>query len=515
MTELDKLIRKRGSLKASLTLFTKFTVQKQDSIRQGQFLNETEIIQIQERVTRIEIVFQEFISTQDEIEANVALAHLDEEYNERASFEDAYFSIISIAKNILNSFSSKNDDAGSVHSCHSVARSIVAGSIGAGSNGAASVGANLDLGGVKLPVIPLPKFHGSFHEWLEYKETFQSLVHENESLSAIQKYHYLRASLEGSAAQILKSIEFTSNGYIVAWETLNNRFNNSKLLIHNHIKALFTLENIQKESSIKIRKMIDDVSKHLRSLEQLNQVIKNWDPLLIFMITSKLDQNTASEWEKYSITLNTSSLDDLKTFLTNRANFLETLEYKTTMKLAQDDRQDKRDFKQRFSSRSLVSSTLSCYNCKKDHSIYVCEDFLNLPVKKRIEFINKAKLCINCLRHHPPKRCKMGTCRKCNSWHNTLLHQDNFNSPSNVTTADSNNDEGCQAEAVLSSSICKSGKRVMLLSTARVKVLDKFGMPHIARALLDSGSMSSFVTINLCDKLGLDKVNANLNVFGI
>ncbi|XP_050314830.1 uncharacterized protein LOC126749190 [Anthonomus grandis grandis] len=187
------------------------------------------------------------------------------------------------------------------------------------------------------------------------------------------------------------------------------------------------------------------------------------------------------------------------------------------MKLAQDDRQGKRDSKPRFSSRSLVTSTstISCYHCKKDHSIYVCEDFLKLSVKKRIDFVNRAKLCQNCLRQHPPKRCRGGTCRKCQLWHNTLLHEDKGESVSQGQNADNSSYETPQVEPVLTSTVSKSSKRVTLLSTARVQVLDKFGIPHTVRALLDSGSMSSFITKNLCDTLGLDTFDANLNIFGI
>lgn len=109
--------------------------------------------------------------------------------------------------------------------------------------------------------------------------------------TSIQKYLYLRASLECNAAQVVKSIEFTSAAYTVAWQTLNDTFNNSNVLIHNHIEPLFALESITKESCSKI----DDFSKHLRSLEQLEQVISNWDPLLIFLISSKLDQDSLGE----------------------------------------------------------------------------------------------------------------------------------------------------------------------------------------------------------------------------
>ncbi|KAH1021523.1 hypothetical protein HUJ04_011028, partial [Dendroctonus ponderosae] len=64
----------------------------------------------------------------------------------------------------------------------------------------------------------------------------------------------LRASFEGKATEVINSVEFSNSGYLVAWDALMSRFNNSKLLIHNHLRAIFSLEMINNESSSKIRR---------------------------------------------------------------------------------------------------------------------------------------------------------------------------------------------------------------------------------------------------------------------
>ncbi|KAJ8963177.1 hypothetical protein NQ318_018642 [Aromia moschata] len=357
----------------------------------------------------------------------------------------------------------------------------------------------------------MPKFSGSYENWLEFRETFESLVHQNEALTPIQRYHYLRASLEGSAAQVIKSVEFTAAGYEVAWQTLCDRYNNAKLLVHNHIKSIFSLDIITKETSGKIRKLVDDLSKHLRSVEQLKQNIENWDPLLIFITASKLDPKTLVEWEKYSAEIEIPTLENLKMFLRSRADLLETIEYRTNSKSINEDK--RRESKQ--NSRSLLSTSISCYYCKKEHAIYSCEEFKNLAVDKRIEFVRKARLCANCLRdNHVTKKCKIGPCTRCKSWHNTLLHQDDHEK--NTSRASESNSERQEPKAtVLSSGIGKLTPSYVLLSTARVQVFDRFEKPHFARVLLDSGSQSCFITKSMCERLGLQQENANLSVFGI
>lgn len=55
----------------------------------------------------------------------------------------------------------------------------------------------------------------------------------------------------------------------------------------------------------------------------------------------------------------------------------------------------------------------------------------------------------------------------------------------------------------------------VFLSTAYVQVSDTDGNFHIARALLDSGAQSSFMTKDLCKRLNLKTHEANITVKGL
>lgn len=190
---------------------------------------------------------------------------------------------------------------------------------------------------MKLPTIELPKFDGNYDAWLEFRDTFKSMIHDNDSFPDIKKFHYMRASLVGSASQVTKSVEFTADGYQVAWETICNRFNNTNLLVHNHVKVSFSLERLQIESGVKIRKMI---------------------------ITSKLDSQTLREWEEHSAeSTEMPTLECLRSFLKNRTDFLQTLDSKG----AEREQVKRREFRV---SRGLLATNYSCPYCKHDHSIY-------------------------------------------------------------------------------------------------------------------------------------------------
>ncbi|KYN15965.1 hypothetical protein ALC57_11793, partial [Trachymyrmex cornetzi] len=95
----------------------------------------------------------------------------------------------------------------------------------------------------------------------------------------------------------IESIELSDTNYEIAWNALRERYNNHKQLIHNHVKALYNIQPIAKESSAKLLSIVDEVTKHLFALKILNEHTEHWDFLVIYHIHTKLDRNTSIEWE--------------------------------------------------------------------------------------------------------------------------------------------------------------------------------------------------------------------------
>ncbi|KAA5592485.1 DUF1759 domain-containing protein, partial [Pseudomonas aeruginosa] len=117
------------------------------------------------------------------------------------------------------------------------------------------------------------------------------------------------------------------------WELLLNRFDNTKLLVHNHVKSMFTMQSLTIESPVQLRRLSDNILKNLRALKLLWEPTEYWDTLIIYIIVTKLDSITEREWEQHKCSLITSTnntktvvqLNDLLQFLRNRADILETL----------------------------------------------------------------------------------------------------------------------------------------------------------------------------------------------
>lgn len=56
---------------------------------------------------------------------------------------------------------------------------------------------------IKLPTIKLTSFDGSYDQWLEFKDTYLSLIHNSNDIDKIQKFHYLRSDITVNALHVI------------------------------------------------------------------------------------------------------------------------------------------------------------------------------------------------------------------------------------------------------------------------------------------------------------------------
>ncbi|XP_063392468.1 uncharacterized protein LOC134677967 [Cydia fagiglandana] len=144
----------------------------------------------------MDALYTQFEEIQSEIDILVDENELAVHSAARTEFEDLFYANIALAQEILNANKPvKNDD-------NSSSASYVSGDAGEQAHTNHKV-VHTSTRGIKLPTIQIPKFSGQYEEWLEFHDLFVSLIHEHKAISDIQKFHYLRASLEGAAAQFL------------------------------------------------------------------------------------------------------------------------------------------------------------------------------------------------------------------------------------------------------------------------------------------------------------------------
>ena len=292
--ELELASLKREQIKSQLSRFKIYLGNQSDT--------NPDLNQIETRLSKIETLIAEFETVQLTIESLDETTAAEVHQNEHEAFENSYYDTITNAKRLLSVREAAEQTSGllSSHSDHSSHATTQ----------------------IKLPTINLPSFDGSYTQWLFFRDTFNSIIHENESMSKIQKFHYLRLSLKGAAADVVNSLEIADSTYEQAWNLLLERFENKSLLINNHIKAILHMPSITKESYANLRSIWDNMSNHIRALEVLGQPVKQWDALIIAIITEKLDPNTEREWEEKHGN-ETPKFETFDTFLKSKCRLLE------------------------------------------------------------------------------------------------------------------------------------------------------------------------------------------------
>jgi hypothetical protein len=153
-------------------------------------------------------------------------------------------------------------------------------------------------------------------------------VHKDVRLGAVQKLFYLKGCLKNiSLFAEISSLELTEDNYDLAWELLVNRYENRKTLVNQHIKAIFNLSKVDRNSASSLRQLIDNISKHIHCLK--SQKIEITDAVLVFIVTSKIDSLTHQLWEAHDSVNNVDAVatfESLKLFISNRARALENVE---------------------------------------------------------------------------------------------------------------------------------------------------------------------------------------------
>nr|CAI5835859.1 unnamed protein product [Callosobruchus analis] len=245
---------------------------------------------------------------------------------------------------------------------------------------------------IKLPTMKLPECYGAYDQCLALQDS----------------------CLRGEAAQLIQSIKVSDGNYDVAWDLLRSTYENKRLIVDNHIKALFDIISIKSESHQSLRKLITEFSKNLSALEVLVDKTELADKLLINILTSKLDTSTRSKYEEFFDEIENPKIENALTFVTKHSNLIEKICTKT--------RPENR-FPGKVNKVLLNVNTYSrCAFCEENHLNYECEHFKKMSIWDRYDQISNKKLCSNCLRpRHFMKECQTAGCRKCDAKHHSLL----------------------------------------------------------------------------------------------
>ncbi|XP_070535063.1 uncharacterized protein [Ptychodera flava] len=95
---------------------------------------------------------------------------------------------------------------------------------------------------VNLPKLTLTPFSGDILTWQSFKDGFDAAVHNDTSLSGVQKFQYLRAHLRDEAERAIQMLPLTNDHYLQAVDVLTKRYGKPQSIINAYMKALWQLK---------------------------------------------------------------------------------------------------------------------------------------------------------------------------------------------------------------------------------------------------------------------------------
>lgn len=176
---MEQLNRKRGSAQRRVTQFRTYLSTFQQNVDNNVEITEQQIIELEQRFDKIGIARNEFEICQDEIEDLVADELVEETSQKRDEFDSAFFAATSQAQYLINKF--RKPPATTV------------------ANDLLHVSNLTSDFNVRLPILSLPEFDGSYEKWSAFHDTFKTIIHEHRQITTIQKFQYLRSALTGDA----------------------------------------------------------------------------------------------------------------------------------------------------------------------------------------------------------------------------------------------------------------------------------------------------------------------------
>ncbi|XP_018397776.1 PREDICTED: uncharacterized protein LOC108775824 [Cyphomyrmex costatus] len=352
--------------------------------------------------------------------------------------------------------------------------------------------------------------------WTQYNEVQSELetmdVAEAEDREIFENIFFLVSTLIEKAAEVIHSLEISESNYMVAWTMLKERYDNKRLVIQNHIKAIFELPSVNKENHVVLRQLVDGTLKHMRALNALGRRTEAWDDIIIYLLSTKLDSVSVREWQTSLLDTNMPSLKQMIDFLLHKCQALEAIDRKVPNGVAIN-------FNARSKNTSSYLSTIedACPMCGQSHFLFYCEQFRALSVDQRWKEVKTREMCVNCLRarDHLVRNCKSRSCKYCHKKQNTLLHSEARLDRSGVTYGSVGEIGGASTVVATTRSVVAAGVPQVLLPMALVSVYDKLDGEHTCRVLLDSGSQSNFITAKLAGQLDLKHETLRVSVTGI
>lgn len=279
---------------------------------------------------------------------------------------------------------------------------------------------------LRLEAINLPTFNGDLTEWSSFRDLFTYLIHNNDQLADIVKFYQLRSKLRGPALDTIKGYQITGVNYQAAWDDLQRRFDRTDNLIQEYIRKFLEVPAIlNRPNSHRIRAIIDATNQMTRALPGLGANVRHWDPFICLIISSKLDEETRSDWRQHLGRRTDATIGDLIDFLETRSLDYQPSQSDHLSQMLKGQvcpRNPRRNiFAVTNEPDKATGQKRKCVICKGDHYPWQCQKLRKECARVRAELVNSVGACVKCLLKHEVGACTKSDCPYCGEGHNSML----------------------------------------------------------------------------------------------
>ena len=294
----------------------------------------------------------------------------------------------------------------------------------------------------------------------QFYETFEATIHENVTLSNIEKFSYLKGYLGGATEKCIDGIPLTNDNYDSALNLLKERFANPQLMIASHMKKLLKIEKVKLGKNCKeLRNLYDQIESHVRSLQTVGIKSEHYGPLLIPIILERVAEEIKLEISR-KLGATNWRIEEFVGILKDEITARESCSFLHNQGWDTKSDEENRHFTTIFLWGSKV---LACAFCGQNHFPDKCNVVTELAQRK--EIVWKRRLCFKCLfSGHSVRRCRnKNRCFKCKAGnHHTAICEKSFRQRAELPNT--NNED--QFSALVSS------RKSVLLQTADALISD-------------------------------------------
>ena len=176
----------------------------------------------------------------------------------------------------------------------------------------------------RLPQRQIRHFKGDIMEWTSFWETFNAAIHSS-SLSAVQKFDYLKEYLKGEARLFVENLELTDANYQIAINQLKATYGKTEVLINAHFDKLDSLQPVRDGKDVAaLRNLQLTIQSHICALETLGKPKDTYGSLLGTKLIKLVPYKLQEKWAEVA-TNDSTDIEKVLKFIQEQTEAAERL----------------------------------------------------------------------------------------------------------------------------------------------------------------------------------------------